>query len=263
MPTCPRGHQSAANDYCDVCGRSMTAPPVEVSAPPVPLEKPTAAQPAADPDPGNACPLCGTPRAGRFCEVDGYDFMTATLMEDEPSVPSTPSVAPSATPPADAPPAAPPAVAPPAVVAPPAAVPEQRSADDGPATGVRVTADRGYFDIVRQAGGPDAGALAFPDFCPERRFPLRGSQVLIGRRSKSRGIDPDVDLTGPPEDPGISHAHALLLPQADGGWAVVDLGSANGTYVNDPAKAIPVRAPIAVKPGDKIYAGAWTLLTVT
>lgn len=259
MPNCPRGHQSAATDYCDVCGRSMTAQPAAApngaAASPVPLEKPTAAQPAADPDPGNACPLCGTPRAGRFCEVDGYDFMTATLMEDEPSVPSTPTVAPSVAP-SPAPPAAP-SPAPPVV-------PEQRSADnDGPATGVRVTADRGYFDIVRQAGGPDAGALAFPDFCPERRFQLRGSQVLIGRRSRSRGIDPDVDLTGPPEDPGVSHAHALLLPQANGGWAVVDLGSANGTYVNDPTKAIPVRAPIAVKPGDRIYAGAWTLLTVT
>jgi hypothetical protein len=248
MPTCPRGHSSEAADYCDVCGRAMTAPPAAppngASASPVTMEKPTAAQPAADTDPGDACPLCGTARAGRFCEVDGYDFMTATLMEEEgpPSVPSVPSA--------------------PSVPSVPS-VPEQRSADDGPATGVRVTADRGYFDIVRQAGGPDAGALAFPDFCPERRFPLRGSQVLIGRRSRSRGIAPDVDLTGPPEDPGISHAHALFLPQADGGWAVVDLGSANGTYVNDPTKAIPVRAPIAVRPGDKIYAGAWTLLTVT
>jgi pSer/pThr/pTyr-binding forkhead associated (FHA) protein len=127
---------------------------------------------------------------------------------------------------------------------------------------VKVSADRTYFDIVRAAGGPDASGLVFPDFSPERQFLLRGSQVLIGRRSRSRGIVPDIDLTGPPEDPGISHAHALLLPQAEG-WAVVDLGSANGTYVNDPSKPIPVRAPIAVKPGDKIYAGAWTVLTVT
>ena len=44
---------------------------------------------------------------------------------------------------------------------------------------------------------------------------------------------------------------------------MVDLGSANGTYVNDPAKPIPVRAPITVKPGDRIFAGAWTVLTVT
>jgi pSer/pThr/pTyr-binding forkhead associated (FHA) protein len=127
---------------------------------------------------------------------------------------------------------------------------------------VTVSADRAYYETVRAAGGPDADTLVFPDFSPERQFPLRGSQVLVGRRSRSRGINPEIDLTGPPEDPGISHAHALFLPQADG-WAVVDLGSANGTYVNDPAKPIPVRAPITVRPGDKIYAGAWTVLTVT
>jgi pSer/pThr/pTyr-binding forkhead associated (FHA) protein len=113
---------------------------------------------------------------------------------------------------------------------------------------------------VRAAGGPDAGMIEFPDYCPDRRFPLRGSQLLIGRRSRSRGISPEIDLTGPPEDPGVSHAHALLLPHADGGWAVVDLGSANGTYVNDPAKPIPVRVPVPVRPGDRIYAGAWTVL---
>jgi pSer/pThr/pTyr-binding forkhead associated (FHA) protein len=43
---------------------------------------------------------------------------------------------------------------------------------------------------------------------------------------------------------------------------VVDLGSANGTYVNDPARPIPARAPVPVKPGDRVYAGAWTALTV-
>lgn len=237
MPTCPRGHASAATDYCDVCGRSMTAPPVTSGSPATSVvTPPPSPQASADPDPGDACPLCGTARAGRFCEVDGYDFMTATLME-------APASAPAPTP----------------------VVPEPRPApavEEGPPTGVTVSADRAYYEVVRAAGGPDAGALVFPDFCPERQFPLRGSQVLVGRRSRSRGIHPDIDLTGPPEDPGISHAHALFLPQADG-WAVVDLGSANGTYVNDPAKPIPVRAPIPVRPGDRIYAGAWTVITVT
>jgi len=238
VPTCPRGHTSAATDYCDVCGRSMTAPATSgpSTSAVTPTQPPTQPPPAADLEPGYACPLCGTARSGRFCEVDGYDFMTATLMETAPE-PVSPS--------------------------PP--VPEQRPSLEkatGPATGVRVSADRAYYDSVRAANGPDAAALVFPEFTAERQFPLRGSQVLVGRRSRSRGIMPDIDLTGPPEDPGISHAHALFLPQADG-WAVVDLGSANGTYVNDPARPIPVRAPITVRPGDRIYAGAWTVLTVT
>jgi hypothetical protein len=123
-------------------------------------------------------------------------------------------------------------------------------------------AERAYYDMVCAAGGPDADALVFPPYCPERRFPLRGGQVLIGRRSRSRGINPDIDLAGPPEDPGVSHTHALLLPEPGGGWVVIDLGSANGTYVNGSAQAIPVNEPQPIRDGDRLYLGAWTVLTV-
>lgn len=48
-----------------------------------------------------------------------------------------------------------------------------------------------------------------------------------------------------------------------GKWSIVDLGSANGTYVNDPASAaIPAETPVPVRPGDRVYLGAWTSLTV-
>ena len=67
-----------------------------------------------------------------------------------------------------------------------------------------VTADRAYFDSVVAAGGPDAATLEFPVYCPERRFRLSGSEVRIGRRSASRGLEPEIDLTGPPTDPGVS-----------------------------------------------------------
>jgi hypothetical protein len=125
-----------------------------------------------------------------------------------------------------------------------------------------VGADRGYFDSVVAMDGEDAGGLSFPRFLPDRRFPLHGEKMLIGRRSRSRGVEPDIDLTGPPEDPGVSHMHALLVAQPDG-WAVVDLDSANGTYVNDPSSApIPPHDPVPVKNGDRIFVGAWTVLTI-
>jgi pSer/pThr/pTyr-binding forkhead associated (FHA) protein len=126
-----------------------------------------------------------------------------------------------------------------------------------------VGADQAYFEKVKAAGGPDAGMLELPQFLPERRFPLRGGQILIGRRSRSRGIYPDIDLAGPPEDPGVSHSHALLVAQPDGSWALVDVGSSNGTYVNDPASAIDLNVPVPVGPGDRIYLGAWTVLTLS
>ena len=123
-----------------------------------------------------------------------------------------------------------------------------------------VTADRAYFDRVVAADGPDAGTLTFPAYCPERRFTLSGREMRIGRRSVSRGLEPEIDLTGPPEDPGISHLHAVLIAEPDGSWAVLDPGSANGTQLNGADIATGRRVP--VRNGDRICVGAWTVLTI-
>jgi pSer/pThr/pTyr-binding forkhead associated (FHA) protein len=123
-----------------------------------------------------------------------------------------------------------------------------------------VTADRTYFDSVIAGEGPDAATLEFPGYCPERRFRLAGQEMRIGRRSVSRGLEPEIDLTGPPADPGVSHMHAVLIAQPDGGWAIVDPGSANGTKVNDDDLSVGVRVPL--QDGDRICLGAWTMLTI-
>jgi pSer/pThr/pTyr-binding forkhead associated (FHA) protein len=51
------------------------------------------------------------------------------------------------------------------------------------------------------------------------------------------------------EDAGVSREHAALEPEG-GGWAIVDLGSRNGTFVNDQ----PVERR-RVRPGDRIRIG--------
>jgi predicted component of type VI protein secretion system len=127
---------------------------------------------------------------------------------------------------------------------------------------VVVSADRAYHDRITTAAPPDAQAVAFPAFCPDRRFALDGKQLLVGRRSRSRGIEPDIDLTGPPEDAGVSHAHALLVATPEGGWSVVDLDSANGTYLNEGTDPIEANTPVPLSSGDRIHLGAWTTLTV-
>jgi FHA domain len=121
-----------------------------------------------------------------------------------------------------------------------------------------VAADRDYFEAVTDS---DDG-IAFPPYCPERRFPLHGAEVRIGRRSTATGERPELDLSLPPQDPAISHLHAVLLAAPDGGWQLVDPGSTNGTMINDDDKPIAVNVAIPLRDGDRIHIGAWTTITV-
>jgi pSer/pThr/pTyr-binding forkhead associated (FHA) protein len=106
-----------------------------------------------------------------------------------------------------------------------------------------VASDHDYFEDVVAAGGPDAASLTFPDYCPERRFRLAGPEMRIGRRSASQGLEPEIDLTGPPTDPGVSRMHAALIAEPDGSWTVLDPGSENGTLVNGTEIAAGARGP--------------------
>jgi hypothetical protein len=125
-----------------------------------------------------------------------------------------------------------------------------------------VNADRAYFDAVQAQEGPDAGGISFPAYCPERVFSLTAQQVRIGRLSRSRGLEPEIDLSGPPADPGISHLHAVLLAQPDGSWSLVDPGSTNGTTLNDDIEPIRNDVPVPVADGARIHVGAWTTITL-
>ena len=56
--------------------------------------------------------------------------------------------------------------------------------------------------------------------------------------------------------------HACLRRQADGAYAVVDLGSANGTWVNDDQRRIDARVPVVLQSGDRIHVGGFTTIIV-
>ena len=286
MPSCPAGHESAADDYCDQCGRRIGGAPQTSSAAGGPASPGLAAGGRANggaatgESPAKPCPQCGTPRSGRFCEVCRFDFVSGTPTAQhpgpEPRVAEPGNGHTGAMPPASS---AGPATTNGATGASPHASPESPATASGE-TGATppappspakasawwavVTADRDYFDRVVAVGGPEAGAISFPPYCPERRFslgtPRPGEEKQIGRHSASRGIDPAIDLTGPPTDPGVSRLHAVLIGQADGGWAVLDPGSENGTLVNEQEIAIGVQVPL--HDGDRIHLGAWTSITI-
>lgn len=128
---------------------------------------------------------------------------------------------------------------------------------------VVVTADREYFTAMMARSGPEAQGLFFPPYCPERRFELTGHQLRIGRmRHRPNEEAPDIDLSKPPEDPGVSHKHAVLVQQPDGTWAVVDQDSTNGTTVNGAEDPVSAYSPVQLKDGDRVHVGAWTTITL-
>ncbi|AYG82833.1 hypothetical protein DWB77_05021 [Streptomyces hundungensis] len=127
---------------------------------------------------------------------------------------------------------------------------------------ITIGPDRDYFLAMMQRSGPEAAGLNLPAYSPEQQRPLSGNQITIGRRRHSTGEAPDIDLSVPPEDPGVSHQHAVLVQQPDGTWAVVDQNSTNGTTVNGASEPIQPYVPVPLQDGDRVHVGAWTTITV-
>ena len=287
MALCPNGHDSASDDFCDVCGMRIASAPVSPatgssSAASAPPPWPDTAASGAEP-----CPRCGTPRTGQFCEACGFNFGaprftasappppvpgTAPYPSSQPSpgtgyTPSQPSPGTGAYSPSQSSPGtgyAPSQPSPGAGSAASPASPASPSMSSFPypqATWTAVVgADRAYYERVQTLTGPEGAEVEFPSYYAERRFQLVGNQMRIGRRSVSRGLSPEIDLTGPPADPGISRLHAVLIATPDGNWVVLDPGSANGTLVNGSEIGIGDQVPL--HDGDLINLGAWTAITV-
>jgi eukaryotic-like serine/threonine-protein kinase len=74
----------------------------------------------------------------------------------------------------------------------------------------------------------------------------------IGRRSLSRQIFPHLDLTYNDPAAYVSRQHARIIADA-GGYFIEDLGSANGSYLND--RRLPPGVPTRLRNGDRVRIG--------
>jgi FHA domain len=255
--TCPNGHPSASSDYCDTCGapigRSLgpgASNPVGSSSTPgpsgddsgaaagvpdVPAPPGTPATSATQPCP--SCALVNTADA-LFCEGCGYDFTTGTMpRQATPTNPLDLGAAPAQ-------PAVPDSVPPPLA----------------PAVEVdwvaEVWVDPAWY-AEQDSDEP----------CPSPGLPvvvaLATQSLLIGRRSRSRNIHPEIECSS---DVGVSRRQAQLTTDGQRWW-VEDLQSSNGTYLAAasgplPTVALPPGQRREVAPDDRIYVGAWTCIVV-
>jgi serine/threonine protein kinase len=225
----------APDDRYDSCGTFADALRDALGLEPYDLERPPGQPSAASPTRGPAVP----PQPAPAGSVAGH--VTPTRSLTHPPDPSAPAPAPAeaATP-----------------------VPATPAAPDASVTWTAVvTADRAYYESVYPVNDQDAPSIIFPVHVPERRFPLSGTEVRIGRRSVSRGSRPEIDLTGPPTDTGVSRLHAMLVAGPDRSWSVIDLGSPNGIQVN--GRDVPSGEVVPLGDGARIHLGAWTMITIT
>jgi hypothetical protein len=179
---------------------------------------------AAVPASGPACPDCGAPRAldgGSFCEVCGYNFVTGAHGE-----------VPAATEP----------------VVDPVTMQQPQAQPAAPAPLWQATVE---IDASLSPEGPAPPAVA------PFTVTLDKEVSLIGRRSETRGIIPEIALNF---DDGVSHRHALLQRASDGSISVRDIGSANGVQLNGRALAPMVDEPL--HDGDRLTLGRWTRITI-
>lgn len=81
--------------------------------------------------------------------------------------------------------------------------------------------------------------------CPDgqmKTVPLMKERIAVGRSSAAELCFPD--------DAGLSRQHFVFEPEGEE-WTVQDLGSKNGTFVNN----IPLKAKLTLTAGDRITAG--------
>ena len=80
-----------------------------------------------------------------------------------------------------------------------------------------------------------------------------GPETTIGRSDPVTGIMPDVDLTPVDTSRSVSRRHAKIVRQNDGYAVLEEVGTVNGTFVNE--QRIPTGVPVPIVNGDRVKIG--------
>jgi len=84
-------------------------------------------------------------------------------------------------------------------------------------------------------------------------FFSKGDETTIGRADPVTGILPDIDLTPVDQNRSVSRRHAKIIRSGDEFCVLEEVGTVNGTFVND--GRIPTGSPVAIHNGDMLKIG--------
>jgi FHA domain len=260
MATCPAGHDSATDDYCDTCGAPLA---VASTGSPLSPEPAAASTPGTAPTPGDGRPSgrAADPEAAGDAGAGAASGPTSEGAAEATGAGGTAGMAASAGE---------------ASAAGGVACPgcgdtvvgrfcescgydiESGQAPKRAAVTLTLSADRGHWDRMVGSGEP-----AFPPAVPAITFELTGDRATLGRVTTGAAPDVDLALSGAAADPAVSHHQCEFERQGGGGtWTVQDSGSSNGTWINDADEPLPAGQIHTLTEGDRIFVGAWTCLTV-
>jgi CRP-like cAMP-binding protein len=116
----------------------------------------------------------------------------------------------------------------------------------------------------------DATVVAPPGKAPRHRlvdvatgtafFFSNGDETTIGRADPVTGILPDVDLTSVDNNRSVSRRHAKIIRSGDDYHVLEEVGTVNGTYVNE--QRIPTGVPVTLHHGDLLKIGLISMKAV-
>ena len=91
-------------------------------------------------------------------------------------------------------------------------------------------------------------------------FFSNGDETTIGRADPVTGILPDIDLTPVDTNRSVSRRHAKIIRTGNDYHVLEEVGTVNGTYVND--QRIPTGVPVTVHNGDLVKIGLISMKAV-
>ncbi|HXI12502.1 MAG TPA: cyclic nucleotide-binding domain-containing protein [Thermoanaerobaculia bacterium] len=110
------------------------------------------------------------------------------------------------------------------------------------------------FDDVTPVNGISISRRRLVDVLSGTTFPFsNGDETTIGRSDPVTGILPDIDLTPVDSDRSVSRRHAKILRTGESYSVFEEVGTVNGTFVND--ERIPTGNPVPIASGDRVKIG--------